>query len=175
MINSAAARRRFPWPALGLVLAVPLAGADAPPAAMVYVVPPVGSTPILPDTVPYWLPGGESDTLRVTAPRGEFEPASVVIAARDTLHSLRVTWGELDGDQGTLDASHIDVKIVDEKERENYLKLSLASGDRYVCISQPPDTPDGNISNADFHAVAPGIGLDAPLCRPSSRSCGATG
>ena len=77
----------------------------------VYVVPAIGSVPILPNTFP--VPGTGLREIRVTACRGEFEPASFVLRAGATkISNLEISWTNLRGSQGTIPASYIDLRVV---------------------------------------------------------------
>ncbi|MBT7164336.1 MAG: hypothetical protein HN904_16265 [Victivallales bacterium] len=78
--------------------------------AVVYIVPPVASVMILPHDP--FVSGVYTPEIRVTAARGEYEPASFVVAALEDLNELRVTMGDLRGDQGVIAAANLDMKLV---------------------------------------------------------------
>ena len=74
------------------------------------VVPALSSIQRLPDTS---SPDGRLGTLlRVVAARGEFEPASFVIAPRSDVVSLVLEASALSGDGGTIASDHVDIKVV---------------------------------------------------------------
>lgn len=77
---------------------------------LVHVVSPISSTPIVPSTYP--LPGQKSLDLRVTACRGEFEPASFVIRPTTNVTGLKLTPTNLQSDTRVIPAENVDIKIV---------------------------------------------------------------
>ena len=78
--------------------------------AFVYVVPPISSVKVLPGDT--FLSGRITDEVSLTAARGEYEPASFVVSARESLKSLRVTARDLRGEGGVIPAADVDVKVV---------------------------------------------------------------
>ncbi len=79
--------------------------------AFYYVVPAMSDQPRLPDTYPAdGIPGG---TIQFAAARGEFEPASIVIAPLKNVDSFTLKVSALKDDAGnTIPASAFDVKMV---------------------------------------------------------------
>jgi len=76
-----------------------------------YVVKPISSIPILPDTDP--VPGELSTELSITAARGEYEPGSFVLRAMKDVRQLSVVPSELKGEAGNLiPSSCVDIKVV---------------------------------------------------------------
>jgi hypothetical protein len=138
----------------------PATGKGVTAEMVVYVVAPTRHLKILPNEV--LIPGEISTELRLIACRGEYEPASFVIAARSDLKSLKVAASDLLCGEARIPASAVDVRAVkcwyqsmgvgfvpelllhddglvkvDTEKEVNYLKLRFADGERYVSISDP--------------------------------------
>ena len=79
-------------------------------AMIIRVVRPISSHRVLP-TGPV-ISGRVSSQLDVIACRGEYEPASFVITAKDDIDSLQVQAGDLEGPEGIIAANAIDIKVV---------------------------------------------------------------
>jgi hypothetical protein len=75
-----------------------------------FVTPPITDDYVLPDTV---LPGElAGNRASLTAARGEFESASLVIRPEDDLLAMTAEVGPLVGDSGSIDAAEINLRIV---------------------------------------------------------------
>lgn len=78
---------------------------------LVHVVNPVSSVNILPTTFP--LPGSSSKTIKITACRGEFEPASFVIRpVENDVSNLLLIPTDLKSESATISSRYVDIKIV---------------------------------------------------------------
>ena len=77
---------------------------------LTYAVRPISDVMILPDTFP--VPGEETDTLFLSAAKGEYEPASFVIRPTKNITGLKLTPTPLKSDAGVIPAENIDIKIV---------------------------------------------------------------
>jgi len=78
--------------------------------AFVYVVPPISSIKVLPDNT--FLSGRIGEELSVTAARGEYEPGSFVVSAREKVTGVRVAKTDLRGHGGVIPAANVDVKVI---------------------------------------------------------------
>ena len=97
---------------------------------LVHVVSPITSTKILPSTYP--LPGQKSFSLRVTASRGEFEPASFVLRAQSqdmTGVTLTATDLRSVNSSAVISSTHIDIKIVKPWFQSHYAWNNIGKND----------------------------------------------
>ncbi len=78
--------------------------------AVVYVAPPISPIMILPEDK--YVPGKPSREISIAAARGEYEPASFVLSALRDIDSLTVTVSDLRGNDATIPADRVDVKVV---------------------------------------------------------------
>lgn len=77
---------------------------------ILYVVPPVTSSKILPSDS--HIPGTISKEISLAACPGEYEPASFVVRALEEIRSLKVEVSALEGKNGVIPASDVDVRVV---------------------------------------------------------------
>ncbi len=75
-----------------------------------YVVEPISSRMILPDTDP--VPGQLAKEVSITAAPGEYEPASIVLRAKRDLEDVRIEVSDLTNDKALISAEHVDIKVV---------------------------------------------------------------
>ena len=106
--------RLFSWAAIIICIASRLdAAVDAPwsqaPLAC-YEVPALSSIARLPDTLP--SDGRLGSQLRMVAAKGEYEPASFVIAPRSNVVKLVLKASPLSGPGGNIPAANVDIKVV---------------------------------------------------------------
>ncbi len=76
----------------------------------IYITNPLTNNKILPNTYP--IPGSPAQEVRMTACRGEYEPATLVIHALQDLKDLLVTGTDLTGAGSTIPASAVDIRVV---------------------------------------------------------------
>ena len=82
-------------------------------AVTIYVIRPITSMMVLPDTDPSALPVLDSETISVVAALGEYEPASFVLRAGRDLESVWLDWNDLETENGdVIPSGHIDVRVV---------------------------------------------------------------
>jgi hypothetical protein len=93
---------------LALVCALPVRAQEVP--LDWYTVPALSATPRLPDQVP--ADGDRLAPVRFIAAQGEFEPASVILAAPRDYPAVTATAGELNGPAGTIPAASLDIRVV---------------------------------------------------------------
>ena len=78
--------------------------------AWISVVPAISGIRILPDG---GFPcGSVSQTIRIAAARGEYEPGSFVVCALSDIQSLSVAVSDLQSDSGCIPSANVDVKLV---------------------------------------------------------------
>ncbi len=78
---------------------------------LTFVVPPVSSLKILPNTS-MMSAGVISSEIKIIACSGEYEPASFVISALSDINSLKVEATDLKGKKGVIPSENIDIKVV---------------------------------------------------------------
>ena len=86
---------------------------DAPRSGIpyeVYNVKAISNVKILPYTFP--IPGVLANELKITACRGEYEPATLVVRALQNLKGLRLTVSDFHHGEASIPASAIDIRVV---------------------------------------------------------------
>ena len=78
--------------------------------ALIYITPPISGRMILPDQRS--ISGTPSRDIKLTAARGEYEPASFVVSALKDIPSLQVKVSDLRSKERTIPGSQVDVKTV---------------------------------------------------------------
>ncbi|MDD5530782.1 MAG: T9SS type A sorting domain-containing protein [bacterium] len=84
--------------------------ANAENGIIVYVVPPITDTKILPTS--FISADYISNTISITASPGEYEPASFVIHAQQTIPSLEIKTSTLTGTSDSITSDNIDIRVV---------------------------------------------------------------
>lgn len=79
---------------------------------VVYVLKPVAPNRILPSTAPASIPGRISDTMRIMATPGEYEPASIVLRPHTDIADLMLEATPLTGPESTIPASNVALRWV---------------------------------------------------------------
>lgn len=108
-------------------------------SATIYVPSTITDTKILADSS--ISSGYISDTITMSASPGEFEPATFVIHANETITGLNVTSTDLIGNNGTIASSSLDIRVV---------KIWYQTGYTLYDVSNKHLTPELLVKNDDL-------------------------